>query len=260
MTRLHCSFALVLLPLAGTLALGPPGVAAEEALRTLETRPGVTQPFLLVKPDAAPVASVLLFTGGDGVVGRTRGNFLVRNRQRFAEHGFLVAVVDVPSDHKTGYGWFWASKEHARDVAGVIAALRREAPVPVWVVGTSMGTISAANAAARLQAGGPDGLVLTSSVTRRSAGARITVRDVDLDEIRVPTLVVHHESDGCAVTPFVDASVLPRLLKRAPKKELLAVQGGAPAGDPCEAFSAHGFMGIEDQVVKAIADWIKATR
>jgi len=56
------------------------------------------------KGDAAPVASVILFTGGQGVLQLTRGNFLVRNRRRFAEHGFLVAVVDVPSDHKTGYG------------------------------------------------------------------------------------------------------------------------------------------------------------
>jgi hypothetical protein len=36
----------------------------------------------------------------------------------------------------------------------------------VWLVGTSMGTVSATSAAARLAgAGGPDGLVLTSTVT-----------------------------------------------------------------------------------------------
>jgi hypothetical protein len=153
-------------------------------------------------------------------------------------------------------------KTHAQDVAGVIAALRLEALVPVWVVGTSMGTISSANAAARLRVGGPDGLVLTSSVTRRSVITRlgITVRDVGLDEITVPTLVVHHQSDGCVVSPFADAHMLMRQLRRAPKKEFMAFQGGAPVGDPCEAFSAHGFMGIDDEVVKAIPDWIKATR
>ncbi len=66
--------------------------------------------------------------------------------------------MEVPSDHKTGYGYgaFRASQEHAQDIAGVIVALRREASVPVWVVGTSMGTISAANVAARLGEGGPD--------------------------------------------------------------------------------------------------------
>lgn len=260
MTRLHYAVALVLLSLAGSLALGSPCAAAGEELRTLETRPGVTQQFLLVRPDAAPVASVVLFTGSEGVVRVTGGNFLVRNRQRFAGEGFLVAVVDMPSDRKTGYGWFRTSKEHAQDIAGIIGALRREAPVPVWVVGTSMGTVSAANAAARLKDGGPDGVVLTSSVTRRSAVARSTVGDVDLEEIRVPTLVVHHESDRCVVTPLVDASMLTRLLKRAPKKAFMTFQGGAPVGDPCGGFSAHGFMGIDAAVVTAIADWIKATR
>lgn len=228
----------------------------------------MTESFLLIKPDAAPVGSVVLFTGGEGVAGVQRfknpqwgqGNFLVRNRRRFAEHGFVVAVVDVPSDHKTGYGWFRTSKEHAKDIAGVIAELRREAPVPVWVVGTSMGTISAANAAARLQEGGPDGLVLTASVTRRSSGARVSVRDVDLDDIRVPTLVVHHENDRCVVTPVDEARMLPRLLKRAPKTEFMAFQGGAGIGDPCEGFSAHGFMGLDEAVVQTIADWIKAAR
>lgn len=39
-----------------------------------------------------------------------------------------------------------------------------------------------------------------------------------------------------------------------------AFQGGTAVGDPCEAFAYHGDMGIDDDVVKAIADWIKATR
>jgi pimeloyl-ACP methyl ester carboxylesterase len=261
---------LVSLSVAVLLAQGSPCAAFQEEVRTLETRPGVTESFLLVKPDAVAVASVILFSGSDGVAAVERFqdpewgrvNFLVRNRRRFVEHGFLVAVVDVPSDHTTGYGWFRTSNTHAQDVAGVIAALRREALVPVWVVGTSMGTISAANAAARLRVGGPDGLVLTSSVTRRSGITRraITLRDVGLEEITVPTLVVHHQSDGCVTSPFAGANMLTRQLKRAPKKEFVAFQGGTPVGDPCEAFSAHGFMGIDNEVVKAIADWIKATR
>ena len=89
---------------------------------------------------------------------------------------------------------------------------------------------------------------------------RVTVRDVDLDEIRVPTLVVHHESDTCVVTPTADARMLPRQLKRAPKKEFVAFQGGSPVGDPCEGYAYHGYFGIDDEVVKAIADWIKAAR
>ena len=248
--------------------LASPCAAFQEEVRTIATRPDVTQSFLLIKPDAPPAASIVLCTGGEGVAGVQRfrnpkwgqGNFLVRNRRLFAEHGFLVAVVDVPSDHATGYGSFRASQEHAQDIAGVIAELRREAPGPAWVVGTSMGTVSAANVAARLKEGGPDGLVLTASVTRTSRMVRVSLKDVDLDDIRVPTLVVHHENDGCVVTPFPDARVLPRGLKKAPKTEFLAFQGGSPVGNPCEGHAYHGFMGIDAEVVKAIADWIKTAR
>jgi hypothetical protein len=45
---------------------------------------------------------VILFAGGNGALklasghlGGLGGNFLVRNRARFAEHGFMVAVPDL---------------------------------------------------------------------------------------------------------------------------------------------------------------------
>ncbi len=250
------------------LLLASPCAALEEEVRTLTVRPNVTEAYLLIRPPTPAVASVVLFTGSEGVAHVERfkgptwgeGNFLVRNRRRFAEQGLLVAVIDVPSDHAEGLGTFRASKEHARDVALLLAALRREAAVPAWVVGTSMGTISAANAAARLREGGPDGLVLTASVTRPSRKVRVTVRDLDLDEIRVPTLVVHHESDACVVTPPARARMLTRELTRAPKTAFLEFRGGTGRGDPCEGYAAHGFLGIDDDVVRAIAGWIKAAR
>jgi pimeloyl-ACP methyl ester carboxylesterase len=68
------------------------------------------------------------------------------------------------------------TSEHAADVKQAIAAMREVAPVPVWLVGTSMGSLSAANAAARLPEGGPDGIVLTSSVTETSKASYETTR------------------------------------------------------------------------------------
>jgi pimeloyl-ACP methyl ester carboxylesterase len=99
--------------------------------------------------------------------------------------------------------------------------------------------------------------VLSSSVTRAGRKAHGTLNDTDLDEIRVPTLIVHHENDRCAVTPFAGAQALVRQLKRAPRKEFMAFRGVSPAGDPCEGFSAHGYTGIDEEVVAAIAGWIK---
>jgi hypothetical protein len=187
--------------IALALAVLAPAAAApafEAGVKTIESRPGVTESFLLVHPEGPPVAGVILLSGGEGVVFLNRygprwthGNFLVRSRDLFAGEGLLVAVLDVPSDQGSGYGKFRLSKEQARDVAAVIADLRTLAPVPVWLVGTSKGTVSAAFVAGLLRQGGPDGVVLTSSITDRSRETTETVLDADLDEIRVPTLIVH---------------------------------------------------------------------
>lgn len=250
----------------GVLALLPAALAgaAETSVKDLETRPGVTQRFVLIKPDK-PVASVILFAGGEGVlriapdgnIGR-RGNFLVRSRARFAQEGLMVAVVDAPSDLVDGPGLshFRQSEQHALDIAPVIAFLRKEANLPVWLVGTSRGTTSAANVAIRLQDKGPDGVVLTSSIVGNDPGR---VPSMNIGVIKVPVLVVHHENDQCRLCLPGDLPALMSGLTAAPKKELIMVKGGGPVkGPPCEAFHYHGYVGIEDEVVVRITDWIKA--
>ncbi len=258
--------AVVLAGCPGRLAVASAG---EEGL-LLPTRPGVTMPVLFVTPERTPIASVILFPGGDGRHGigqrgpgwGLKGNFLIRSRAIFAEHGFLAAVVDAPSDHPDGIWRARSTEAHAKDSAALIAELRRRAPGPVWLVGTSMGTISAANAAARLGTGGPagaDGLVLTSTVTREHWLLRVSLKDVALAEIRMPTLFVHHKQDGCNLTRFGDLPSLMQGFTQAPRVELLAFEGGdAPQSAPCEALSAHGYLGIEREVAGAIARWIKA--
>jgi hypothetical protein len=242
----------------------PARVRAAEELVTLPTRPAVRQPFWVMTSPAAPVASVILFTGGPGVLGSAHrtalhsNNFLIRSREKFAAAGFLVASVDAPSDHTEETDSFRSSAEHATDIAAVIAYLRQRAAVPVWLIGTSKGTISAANAASRLKAGGADGLVLTSSMvaqTRRVVPINATV---DVAAITLPTLFVHNKEDACPACAF---SALPALMDRfvhARKKALIAVSGGSPPeSDPCEALSRHGYLGIEDEVVGDIVRWIK---
>ncbi len=210
--------------LAGLLALGALVTAgrpadAADGLRSVPTRPGVTVSVLLVPaeatvpavgPTATPTATVVLFPGGHGRlalspagIGQLQRNFLVRSRTLFAAGGFLVALVDAPSDHAELLS-FRSSAAHAEDVRHVIAALRALAPAPVWLVGTSMGTLSAASAAARLgpaASGGPDGIVLTSPVTLGSRRSGESRRSVRLEDIRVPTLIVTHRDDTCRVSP-----------------------------------------------------------
>ena len=249
------------------LALSTPCVdALGEELMTIPTRPGVTQSFLLIRSSDKLIASVILFAGGHGRLGLSQQgigwggtNFLVRNRERFARQGCLVAVMDAPSDRPEGLSNFRTSAAHAEDVKYVIAALKKIVDVPVWLVGTSMGTVSAANAAARLKKGGPDGLVLTSAIVKESRQVAETVNSVRLKDIRVPTLVVHHKQDGCAITPYELAAALMRSMSQSQRKELLTFDGGdLSVLDPCEATSYHGFFGLDAEVVTAIVSWIKS--
>ena len=238
----------------------------------LETRPGVTTRYLALAP-ARPKAAVLLFTGGQGVANipdmpgpgwARNGNFLVRTRAMFRDRDLFVVVIDVPSDQRGGYFAFRGTAEHAQDVAAVIADMRKRAPgVPVWVIGTSRGTISAAAVAARLPQGkGADGLVLTSSLTRPGGskappGGSQTVFDFDLASVTMPVLVVHHREDHCVATPYGDAAPLREKFARAQRSELLSFSGGSPReSHECEPQAPHGFFGIEREVVDAIADWI----
>jgi pimeloyl-ACP methyl ester carboxylesterase len=243
--------------------LAPAAPLAAEELISLQTRSGVTQSFYLTKPAGTPRAALVLFPGGDGKLRNygpadlKRGNFLVRSRDLFVQRGFTVAVFDAPSDEGSGMTDFRTSKQHATDIAAVVAWLRQSGGAPVWLVGTSRGTISAALGAARTA--GIAGLVLTSSVTRASRRERETVYDAGLSEIKIPVLVVHHRQDACPICPFADTGQLLESLAQAPRKELLAFEGGAaPRSDPCEALSAHGYLGIERQVVAAISEWIVA--
>jgi len=189
------------------------------------------------------------------------GNFLVRTRQLFAAQGLLVAVVDAPSDRQSQpfLQGFRLRDEHVVDLRAVIAWLRTQASVPVWLVGTSRGTQSAAWVATQLASvpgAGPDGLVLTSTILSDTKSR--AVPSMALDELRIPVLVVHHQLDACQLCAYSSLPSLMRKLGQAPRKQLLSFQGGTSEGDPCEAFAYHGYNGIEPEVVKAIADWIEA--
>jgi len=254
------------------LAAAGPAWAASASLASIQTPRGVKQAFILISPLEKPTASVILFAGGHGALGLTTassmkwgaGNFLVRSRDVFAARGFMVAVVDAPSDRRNGMNAiFRMSDAHARDIEAVAAHLKQQVQAPVWVVGTSMGTFSAAGGA--IAASNIDGLVLTSTITRSkrdwkiAASHRDGVASMPLSRITAPTLIVSHRHDGCDITPAADAPKLSARLTRARKVQVALLDGGLPpVSEPCEARSQHGFLGIEAQVVDAIAKFIRA--
>lgn len=222
---------------------------------------------LLVETVAQPKAVVVLFAGGKGAmaideagrIGWGSGNFLIRSRTLFLARGVTTTVIDAPSDHAGNLGMFRGSAEHATDIGAVVAHLRDAFKVPVWLVGTSRGTESVGNAAARLKVHRPDGIVLTSSMLAPNDSGH-QLFDFPLDAISGPVLVAHHEADGCRVTP---PGEVPRLARRLTGATPLAVKlyaGGRDEGDPCQARGHHGFRGIEERVIADIAAWIAAPK
>ena len=96
--------------------------------------------------------------------GMGAGSFLARRRV-FAAQKLIVALIDAPSDREDGMdAAFRMGNAHAGDIDAVGGYIKQLADVPVWAVGTSTGTWSAAwNAIA---ADNIDGLVLTSTITQ----------------------------------------------------------------------------------------------
>lgn len=260
LSRLLCAVVLLALMLAGNSLHAQEDRVGE--VRRVATRDGVTVPvYAIWRSDA--VATVVLFSGGAGGYGKigddgwpAGGNFLIRTGKRWASHPFNVVMVGRATDGiDLANGAVRIGEKHAADNVAIFSAIKQQSPLPIWVVGTSMGTISAAAAAIQDNEKLITGVVLTSSIVAyKIAGA---VPRQDLEKIRVPTLVFHHEDDACwACRPYEVKNVISQL-KNAPIKKLLLVSGGSGAtGDPCEPSHYHGYAGMQNAAVDLIAAWI----
>ncbi len=226
----------------------------------VETR-GVTVPVYAVWNKSA-VATVVLYSGGGGGYGKIGAdgwpssmNFLIRSAKLFSAHPFNVILVGRATDVPTLDGPTRIGDDHDLDNQAIFRAIKAKSPVPIWLVGTSMGTISVTAAAIRDSGSNISGIVLTSAVTAyRVKGA---VPTQDLAKIKVPVLVLHHEQDACKICTPHEAKGIAGDLKNSPIKKTVLVSGGDGAsGDPCEALHYHGFIGMEKDAVDLIANWV----
>lgn len=250
------------------LLLGLPSVArSQQEIVTLQTRPGVTQSYFLTSIPKDLGAVAILFSGSGGLIqlrsenGQPKfnqGNFLVRSRAEFVKRGVVAAILDAPSDQQAGWGMtdeFRLGEMHFVDVSAVAGDLAKRFPAtPLFLIGTSRGTISAAATGARLGEG-VAGVVLTSTLfrpaSRKSKEPGPGLSKFDFATIKAPILFVHHASDQCELTPYSDAARL------SDKYPLISVSGGAPPrSGPCDPFSAHGYLGKEAETVEQMVNWM----
>lgn len=252
----------------------------------IEPRKGVVQQFVLIAPEN-PVASIILLPGNNGrlelsdlfggiSIGWLDKDFLVRNRDAFAKYGLMVALMDAPSDKQSGgrdvsggvnvmtqrNEMFRMSNEHAQDIIAVAEHLKKMANIPVWLIGTSMGTISATNACIRSK-GAIDGLVLTASKTQTTPewgslhnSHPNAIINMELQKILTPTLIVHHREDTCDSSSPEFVPKIKEGLTNAAKTEVVYFSGGKPASAGCHPSGAHAFYGIDHDVLRTITSFI----
>lgn len=209
--------------------------------------------------------AIALFPGHPGILklreedGRPRfdlpGNFVVRTRRHWLDNETLVVVVDAPSDQWASFDQrFRESARYGADVGALLKEVGSRYSVQDWTfVGTSEGSISAFHAA-RMNPALARRVILTSSIFQATRTGP-ALSGVDFGELKSELLWVHHADDPCRSTPYRDAVAF----AKKTNKPLVTVRGGGEGarGGACEAHSAHGYVGIERPVVKAMQSWVK---
>ena len=146
--------------------------------------------------------------------GSLKNNQLVRTRNAYKAHGLAVLVVDANVN-------LAAAVDYMRKIKS-----------PVTVIGTSRGTLRAAQGIAR--GARPDALVLTSGFLTECIGQQRERRQYSRFAGRLPrTLVIHHRQDGCRFTQ--PAGVAPFIKWAGGKARVVWLDGGAAQGNPCQA-------------------------
>ena len=235
-----------------------------------------------INPLPAAVASVILLPGNNGFMqledqgGKARlnsnsqlkGNFVVRSAWAFLEAGLNVMMVDAPSET----AWDTRSKRrtvaHATEIGSAIADARQRWKLPVWIVGTSNGTVSAVNAAVRLSGTErPDGIALTSAITRNPGNANplantVLASNPGVAEVQIPTIVAWHALDSCPSSPATSANEVMAALPPLLRVQVGPFTGGGwsllAEADLCGGVAFHGFNGIEHTVASQVAASILA--
>jgi len=250
----------LLITLFALLFFAPPSFA-NDGLTTIDAgRNGATIPvFVLGNP--AATKTLILLPGGGGDTGKIilgqpgSNNFLSRSRELFQAEGFNVIVMYRASDLDDLDTEYRTTKPHISEIERVISFAKKEFKKPVWLIGTSRGTVSATAASIALGASAVSGLVLTSSVTdakRNGIGTQA------LDRLKIPVLIVHHQKDQCKICVPTDAAKLMDQLTASPVKQFVEIEGGSdPTGDPCGTSHWHGYINYESETVKIITGWIK---
>jgi len=188
---------------------------------------------------------------------KLNGNFLIRSRRFLVDTNIASLIVDCHSesgDYCSSY--YQASKQRQVDVDKLIAEIKARTPsiTEVWLIGTSMGTISSSFMPTH-NPSGYAGAIHTASITEPYANN--SYRELGNFNYKItatPQFFVHHIADPCYLTTYTGA----KFIADKYKLPLVTITGGGDfRGGACQAFTEHGFRGKEKEVMTAIGEIIK---
>lgn len=131
-----------------------------------------------------------------------------------------------------------ATKDHMDRIKGVVEFYKSKTNKPIWLLGHSNGTYSLAQF-----------INQTPNYNQLIAGAIFSSgraeRDITIDPINLPILVLHHAEDSCSSTPFGSAQSFYEKVKsrNLSRTEFVAITGGTDTGEPCSASGSHHMYG-----------------
>ena len=182
-------------------------------------------------------------------------NSLVRMQPLFAQAGASTFAMFrpkgmAPDDMSYEYR---LTDEHMEELRALIRHIRSKSEAPVWLIGTSRGTVSATRAALAM----PKeiaGIVLTAAVVRKTVG---NVSAQPIEQINKPVLMVHHIWDRCPVCPHDEAKALIQRFTGASRAAFISIESGSdPQEGVCGPLHWPGFPGAEQEVVELVMKWV----
>ncbi|WP_415629601.1 alpha/beta hydrolase [Novacetimonas hansenii] len=218
---------------------------------------------VLISAPSTPRGTLIMLPGGAGDIGLEKDgnlehghNFVVRTHGLWNRQGYTVLIPDTIN--RTNLRGARSSPAYARLVEDLITYAHQQETGPVFLLGTSQGSIAAVNGAAHARPGSIAGVVLTESVSVMG-GSGETVFSADPQQVRVPVLVVANRDDACTVAPPQNAQRIAASMTASKDVHVLMISGGITRSrKDCGSLTPHGYFGIEDQVVAKISAWLNA--
>ena len=231
--------------------------------------------YMVHTPETLPAKGlVLLLVGGEGATGITGNpithhaltggnNFLSRSATLFALNGYYAVTIDRPSTSSSDegtYDHYRLSARHAQDIVTIVNTVqaRNGTNLPVFLVGTSRGTLSAL-AQYRLGIGS---LLSSAITTADNAPNSLYIGEPGVGPLAAghvrdtPVQVLYHTADLCAVSTPAGSTLLGAQFAANVPSSTVAISAGtdfdSTPADHCQALTFHGYFGAEVEAVSAI--------